>query len=108
MSSISAQLRDGIRYEGPSNDANHISARPQVVDMSKGSLKSVGAIVLDHPQRGAPSIDVVHMEHIPSLKKIPPTWQGIPPHRSTSLARPPCTTHPSELRSPMHAREAGD
>jgi hypothetical protein len=41
MSSISAQLRDGIRYEGPSNDANHISGRPQVVDMSKGSLKSV-------------------------------------------------------------------
>jgi hypothetical protein len=46
--------------------------------MSKGSLKSVGTVVLDHSQRGAPSIDVVHMEHVVSLKKVPPRWQGFP------------------------------
>ena len=45
--------------------------------MSKGSLKSEGAVVLDHSQRGAPSIDVVHMEHVASFEReAPPTWQG--------------------------------
>ena len=30
----------------------------------KGPLESVGAVVLHHPQRRAPSIDVMHMERI--------------------------------------------
>ena len=40
-----------------------ISGLPQAVDMGKGSLECVRAVVLNHPQRGVPGIDVVQMEH---------------------------------------------
>jgi hypothetical protein len=63
MPPISGQLYDGICYDSPSGGANHVSGLPQLVDLSKGSLKSVGTVVLDHRQRGPPGFDVVHMEH---------------------------------------------
>jgi hypothetical protein len=78
--SSSTQLRNGIRYEGPRDDANQVSGLPQVVDMRKSSLKSVGAVVLDHPQRGAPGIDVVQMEHVASLLRDGLTARAYDPH----------------------------
>ena len=53
MSPLSNQLYDVVRYEGPSSRANHVTSIPQLVDLSKGSLKRVGTIALDHRQRGA-------------------------------------------------------
>ena len=70
MPPIAGQLYDGIRCEGPSGSANHVSGLPQLVDLSKGSLKSVGTVLLDHRQRGAPGFDVVHVEHYASLPEI--------------------------------------
>jgi hypothetical protein len=61
MLSISGQLHDGIRYDGPSGSADHVSGLPEFVDMSEGSLKSVRAVVLDHPLCGAQSFDIVHL-----------------------------------------------
>jgi hypothetical protein len=63
MPPISGQLYDSIRYESPSGSPNHVSCLPQLVDLSKGSLKCVGTVVLDHSQRGPQGFDVVHMEH---------------------------------------------
>ena len=63
MPPIAGQLYDGIRYEGSCGSANHVSGLPQLVDLSKGSLKGVGTEVLDHRQRSAPSFDVVHVNH---------------------------------------------
>src|SRR6478672_2472124 len=63
MPPIAGQLYDGIRYEGPNGSANHVSGLPQLIDLSKGSLKGVGTEVLDHRQRGPQGFDVVQMEH---------------------------------------------
>jgi len=70
--------------------------------MSKGSLKSEGAVVLDHSQRGAPSIDVVHMEHVASFEReAPPTWQGFP---TLYLACKATLQRARATWVPMHAR----
>jgi len=53
MSPLSNQLYDVVRYEGPSGRANHVSGASQLVDLSKGSLKRVRTVVLDHCQRAA-------------------------------------------------------
>ena len=53
MSPLSNQLYDVVRYEGPNSRANHVTSVPQLVDLSKGSLKRVRTVVLDHRQRGA-------------------------------------------------------
>jgi len=63
MSPLSIQLYDVVRYEGPSGRANHVSGAPQFVDLSKGPLKRVRTVVLDHRQRGAKCFEVVQMEH---------------------------------------------
>ena len=63
MPPISGQLHDGFRYESPRGSADLVSGLPQAVDMAKGSLKRVRAVVLNHPQRSVPGIDVVQMEH---------------------------------------------
>jgi hypothetical protein len=72
MPPISGQLYDGIRYESPSGSPNHVSDLPQLVDLSKGSQKSVGTVVLHHRQRGPQGFDVVHMEHHRELTRDRP------------------------------------
>ena len=49
MPPISGQLHDGFRYESPRGSADLVSGLPQAVDMAKGSLKRVRAVVLNHP-----------------------------------------------------------
>jgi hypothetical protein len=64
---MSGQLYDGIRDDGPSDGANHVSDLPQIVDLSEGSPKGLGSEVLDHRQRSAPCFDIMRLEHVSSL-----------------------------------------
>ena len=78
--------------------------------MSKGSLKSVGAVLLDHPQRGAPGIDIVQMEQVVSLLADRPAWYQIhalgPPlgPRATMTRRGKASTSAIDAERPAPKR----
>ena len=46
-----------------SGNADRIASPPQIIEMRMGAFEGMRAVVLNHCDRRAPSIDVVHMKH---------------------------------------------
>jgi hypothetical protein len=60
---VSRQLGDRADYHPPHGNADRIAGPPQIIETSMGAFECMRAVVLNHHQRGAPSVDVVHMKY---------------------------------------------
>jgi hypothetical protein len=63
ISPVSRQLSDRVDYHPPHGHADHIAGPPELIEMSMGAFECMRTVVLNHCDRGAPSIDVVNMKY---------------------------------------------
>src|SRR5262245_22923405 len=60
---IADEATDGAGEHDPNGDADDVAGAAQLIEMSMGPLEGVGAVLLNHCQRSAPSVGVMHESH---------------------------------------------